>query len=880
MKLEEVREIFLEFFEQHGHTRVKSASLIPENDPTLLFTNAGMVQFKNVFLGEEIRPYKRATSCQRCVRLSGKHNDLENVGFTGRHHTFFEMLGNFSFGDYFKEVAIKLAWEFVTKVLKIKTSRLYVSVFENDDEAEKIWIKTGVQKDRIYRFGEKDNFWAMGDTGPCGPCSEIFYDMGDDIGCGRPTCAVGCDCDRFQEIWNLVFMQFNRDKDGGLTPLPKKSVDTGAGLERLTACLQEVHSNYETDHFQKIISEVSHITQVKYHDSHDTDISLQVVADHLRAIVFLITDGVLPSNEGRGYVLRRIMRRALRHGRKLGMREPFIHRLGSILIDEMKPAYPELADKKEFVKRVIQAEEERFLETLESGMKLFQEEIANLKKLKKKILPGGVLFKLYDTYGFPPDLTRLMAEEEKFSVDEEGFNALMEKQRDMGRKAWKGVTPKKVNSLYNSYLKSDPPQRFLGYEKASTEAKLRHIIKDEEEIKEAKENDTVELIFDQTTFYGESGGQVGDTGEIVSGSSTINITDTFKPLPNLIVSRGKITSGFFKQGSTCDLIIDQERRSAIKLNHTATHLLHWALRKVVGNHVKQAGSLVAPDRLRFDYTHFEPLTYEQLKEIERLINEKIKENSQVKPKEMHYKDALALGAMALFGEKYGEEVRVISVGDFSRELCGGTHVNNTGEIRLFTIVNDGGIASGVRRIEALTGEEALNYLTKSHQAILKIAETVKTHPNEVLPKIQKIIENQKTLDKEITILKAELTSRESEVLLKNVENINGIEVLVHEIATDPAELKNLAEKLTLKLKKGLVLLACKGNENVNLVLSLTKGLEKEYHAGNLIKEIAKEIDGSGGGRANIAQAGGSKQSGIENAFKLLKSILNKQGLKK
>ena len=670
-------------------------------------------------------------------------------------------------------------------------------------------------------------------------------------------------------------MQFNREKVGNLTPLPKKCVDTGAGLERLTACLQGVHSNYETDHFQKIISDVSHITQVKYHDSNATDISLQVVADHLRAIIFLIADGVLPSNEGRGYVLRRIMRRALRHGKKLGMHEPFIHRLGSTFIDEMKGAYPELADKKEFVQKVIRAEEERFLETLESGMKLFQEEIANLKKLKKKTLPGGVLFKLYDTYGFPPDLTRLMAEEEKFNVDEEGFNVLMEKQRDMGRKAWKGVTPKKVNSLYNSYLKSDPKQRFLGYEKSSTKAKLLHIIKDDEEVKEAKCGETVELIFDQTTFYGESGGQVGDTGEIISGSSAINVTDTLKPLPDLIVSRGKITSGSFKQGDVCDLVVDNDRRNSIRLNHTATHLLHWALRKVVGNHVKQAGSLVAPDRLRFDYTHFEPLTYDQLKEVERLINERIKENSEVKPRQMPYKDALALGAMALFGEKYGEEVRVISVGDFSRELCGGIHVNNTGEIRLFTVVNDGGIASGVRRIEALTGEEALNYLTKSHQAILKIAETIKTHPNEILSKIQKIIENQKMMDREISNLKAELTSRDSESLLKNIENINGIDVLAQEVLVDPAELKNLAEKLTSKLKKGIILLACESSGKVNLVLSLTKGLAKEYHAGNLIKEIAVEIGGSGGGRADIAQAGGTRSAGLENAFKLLKSILNK-----
>ena len=692
MKGKEIRKIFLDFFKERGHEIVPGSSLIPADDPTLLFTNAGMVQFKKVFLGEEKRPYKRAASCQKCVRAGGKHNDLENVGYTARHHTFFEMLGNFSFGDYFKKEAIAFAWELVTRVFSLPRERLYITIYEKDDEAGELWKKiAGLSEDRIVKLGEKDNFWAMGDTGPCGPCSEIIYDQGEKFGCGKPDCRPGCDCDRYLEIWNLVFMQYERNEKGELKPLPKGCIDTGMGLERITAVLQGVPTNYDTDLFAPIIKKISEITGREFKESKETEVAFKVIADHIRASVFLIAEGLIPSNEGRGYVLRRIIRRAERFGKILGLKEPFLYNLVEPVVSEWGDVYPEIKKTQEHVKNILKIEEEKFLETLETGLEILEKEVKKLKNQNKNFIPGDLLFKLYDTYGFPYDLVRDYVISMGFSLDLEGFEKLRTQAREKSRKTWKGEMekiPEEIKNIVQQGVKTE----FVGYETDEVKAKVISFVKDK----------NYYLITDRTAFYPEGGGQVSDTGVVLGEKAKAEVLEV-RRAGDLIFHKVKLIEGSFKEGEEVFMKIDVERRRNAERHHTATHLLHSALRKVLGEHVRQSGSLVAPDRLRFDFTHFKTLSPEEIKKVEKLVNEWILANYPVEIMFMKKEEAEKLGAMALFEEKYGEVVRVVKIGDISIELCGGTHVKRTGDIGLFKIIAETGVASGIRRIEAVSG---------------------------------------------------------------------------------------------------------------------------------------------------------------------------------
>ncbi|HBA26118.1 MAG TPA: alanine--tRNA ligase, partial [Nitrospinae bacterium] len=736
----EIRKKFLDYFKERGHTIVKSSSLIPSADPTLLFTNAGMVQFKDVFLGGEKRDYKRAVSSQKCVRAGGKHNDLEVVGRTARHHTFFEMLGNFSFGDYFKERAIEYGWEFMTEVVKLPKEKLWITVYKDDDEAFKIWNeKIGIPANKIVRLGEKDNFWSMGDTGPCGPCSEIHIDQGEGIGCGRPECNVECDCDRFMEVWNLVFMQYNRDANGKLTPLPNPSIDTGMGLERLSAVAQKVKSNYDSDLLRPIITYTEGLFEKEYGKDSNMDISFRVIADHSRSMTFLIGDGVMPSNEGRGYVLRRIIRRASRHGRMLGKSEPFLFKTSDVVIDLMKDTYPELLDRREYISKVISTEEERFSNTLDFGMKMLNDMVESLKAKRERLIAGEDAFKLYDTYGFPLDLTEDIAKDSGLAVDSAGFNRAMEVQKERARASWKGSGEEGIKSIYRDIAHKikgtqslSKPQRdmFIGYDTLESEGTVLLLIKGNDMVKSASEGEQVEIVFDKTPFYGESGGQVGDTGKIWNDDVHIDVTDTKKPLQNLIIHNCIVKKGNIKVGDVITISVSNEKRRATALNHSATHLLHTALRDVLGDHVKQAGSLVAPDRLRFDYTHFSAPNIKELHRVEEIVNQKIRENYPVETSVTGLEEAIKKGATALFGEKYGEEVRIVKMGDYSMELCGGTHVRATGDIGLFKIVHEGSVASGIRRIEALTGEGAYKYVRQEEDSLLEIREVLKSPPQE------------------------------------------------------------------------------------------------------------------------------------------------------
>ncbi|MBI2371006.1 MAG: alanine--tRNA ligase, partial [Deltaproteobacteria bacterium] len=686
MSAHELRQAFLRFFQDRGHTIVPSSPLVPKGDPTLLFTNAGMVQFKAVFLGHEPREYTRATSCQKCVRAGGKHNDLENVGHTARHHTFFEMLGNFSFGDYFKAEAVVYAWEFLTGTLGLPADRLYVTIFREDEEAWRLWQeKVGVPADRIYRMGEQDNFWAMGDTGPCGPCSEVLIDQGPELSCGRPTCGVGCDCDRYLELWNLVFMQFERDEQGGLTPLPKPSIDTGMGLERVAAVLQGVKSNYETDLFTPILRFLERTAHVRYGEEPATDVSLRVIADHARAMTFLIADGVVPSNEGRGYVLRRIMRRAARHARRLGLEEPVLFQASGVVVDEMQGAYPELVDQRHHVARMIKEEEERFGQTLDTGLRILGEEMAAARARGEHSLSGAVAFKLYDTFGFPLDLTEDIAREQGLGLDQAGFEREMAAQRERSRRAWKGSGEQAVAEIYRVVARQGVTSEFVGYDRVREMARLLRVLRHGERVQAAAEGDRVELIVDRTPFYPEGGGQVGDAGRLRGPGGIVRIETTTQPLPGLVVHHGVVERGSVREGEDVHIEVDEERRQDTALNHSATHIVHAILRSVLGEHVKQSGSLVAPDRLRFDFTHFSPIREEELAFIEDSVNDRIRENARVQTQVMGFDDALRSGALAFFGDKYGDRVRVVQIGDFSRELCGGTHVHQTGDIGLFKL---------------------------------------------------------------------------------------------------------------------------------------------------------------------------------------------------
>jgi alanyl-tRNA synthetase len=875
----EIRADFLNYFQSRDHTVVPSSPLIPQNDPTLLFTNAGMVQFKGVFLGEEKRDYLRAASSQKCVRAGGKHNDLENVGRTARHHTFFEMLGNFSFGDYFKQDAIAMAWEFLTGHLGLDRHKLWVTVYEEDDEAAAIWRdRIGVDPGRIARMGEKDNFWAMGETGPCGPCSEIIIDQGAAFSCGRPGCAIGCDCDRYLELWNLVFMQFNRDERGIKTPLPRPSIDTGMGLERITAVVQGAKSNYETDLFLPLTGHVARIAGKQYGADPEHAISMRVIADHSRAIAFLIGDGVLPSNEGRGYVLRRIMRRAARHGKKLGLSKPFLCDAAGVVAREMSGVYPELTRSLDYITRVVLTEEENFSATLESGLRMLQDEIEALQKNNERTLPGTSAFRLYDTYGFPIDLTQDIAAEYRMQVDEAGFHQAMLEQRKRARDAWKGSGEAEIGSIYKKLQQDGISAAFRGYEAPRLTSTVRALIKQGALVSTASQGEEIELVTAETCFYGASGGQVGDSGTVSNGSVSIEIADTLKPLPELIVLRGRIITGSISQGDEVVLTVDRARRQATAGNHTATHILQSVLREVLGNHVKQAGSLVAPERLRFDFTHFAALTREELDRVEALVNERIRTNNQLNAAVMPLSEAMSSGATALFGEKYGEEVRVIRIADYSMELCGGTHTASTGEIGLFKIVSEAGVAAGVRRIEALTGAEAYNYIKRQDAALRDLAQLLKTERESIPVKIERVLAEQKDLERELAVLKGKLIARETGSVLDSAQEVGGVRVLVTEVSNqDMKALREYGDRVKEQLQSGVIVLGSAVEGNAQVIAMVTKDVAKRFSAKKIIEQVAPIIEGRGGGKDEMAQAGGKNTGRLAEALEKARSVVAEMG---
>lgn len=849
----ELRKAFIDFFVKNGHTAVHSSPVVPANDPTLLFTNAGMVQFKDVFLGKEKRDYSRATSVQRCIRAGGKHNDLENVGYTARHHTFFEMLGNFSFGDYFKREAIQYAWDFLTKELGLPEKKLWVTVFEEDQEAEDIWLKeVGVSPERFSRCGAKDNFWSMGDTGPCGPCSEIFYDHGPEVA-GGPPGSPGEEGDRYIEIWNLVFMQFNRDADGTLTPLPKPSVDTGMGLERLAAVMQGVHNNYDIDLFKAIVKKASELTGEK----DLTNSSLRVIADHIRSCAFMIVDGVLPSNEGRGYVLRRIIRRAIRHGYKLGQSQPFFHQLVPTLVEQMGEAYPELVKAQAEVERALKLEEERFAETLEHGMKLLEEAIANMDGL---VIDGEVAFKLYDTYGFPLDLTADVARERGLTVDEEGFAKAMEAQRERARAA------SNFASTVQGEVEFEGDTEFVGYAEDETDAQILALFKDGEKVDVLKQGESGTVILNKTPFYAESGGQVGDTGSLTEGMNSFHISDTQKQ-NKLFLHHGEVTAGELKTGQKVHAQIDVKKRRNSERNHSATHLLHAALRTLLGEHVQQKGSLVTPERLRFDFQHFEPISAEKLREIEQLVNKNIMFNAPVGMQEMEIEAAKEMGAMALFGEKYGDVVRVVDMGEFSVELCGGTHVKAAGDIGPFKILQETGIASGVRRIEAVTGELAWQNIYQTEDDIQSVADQVKSDRQQVVKKVAQVVEQQKALEKQLKSLQAKLAASQGDELASQVVKVGDVNVLAAKLeGADMGVLRDILDKLRSKLAPAIIVLGTAGENKVNLVAGVSKEITDTFKAGEVVNHVAQQVGGKGGGRPDMAQAGGKDPSKLDEAL--------------
>ncbi|MBE0358200.1 alanine--tRNA ligase [Pseudoalteromonas aliena] len=852
MTTAQIRQQFLDFFASKQHQVVPSSSLIPGNDATLLFNNAGMVQFKDVFLGAESRPYTRATSSQRCVRAGGKHNDLENVGYTARHHTFFEMLGNFSFGDYFKQDAIKFAWEFLTEVVSLPKEKLLVTIYHDDEEAFEYWSKDiGLSEDRIIRIATSDNFWSMGDTGPCGPCSEIFYDHGEHIW-GGPPGSPEEDGDRFIEIWNLVFMQYNRQSDGTMLPLPKQSVDTGMGLERIAAILQGVHSNYEIDLFQGLIAAAASVTNAQ--DMGDK--SLRVVADHIRSCAFLISDGVMPSNEGRGYVLRRIIRRAVRHGNKLGAQGSFFYKLVAALIEQMGQAYPELAKQQEIIEKVLRIEEEQFGKTLERGLAILEE---SLSELKGDIIPGDLVFKLYDTYGFPADLTADVARERQMTIDHQGFEECMAVQRKTAQQAGK------FGADYNDQLKSDKHTDFKGYDSTHYSATVVEIFADGEAVQLLEDGQKGIVVLNRTPFYAESGGQTGDTGTITVAGGEFNVTNTTK-LGNAFAHHGTV-QGRIGVNDKVDATIDDTRRDSIKKNHTATHILHEALRQLLGDHVGQKGSLVQPDRLRFDFSHFEAVTKDELREIERVVNDEIRRNFALNTELMAIDDAKAKGAMALFGEKYDDEVRVVTIGDYSIELCGGTHVERAGDIGLFKIVSESGIAAGVRRIEAVTGADAVAYVSEQEQQLSDVAALVKGDSASVLEKVTALLEKSKSLEKQIAQLNDKLASAAGASLLDSIVEINGVKLLVANVeGTESKALRGMVDDLKNKIGSGVIALGVASGDKVSLIAGVTKDLTGKVKAGELVNHMAGQVGGKGGGRPDMAQAGGSEPQNLAAAL--------------
>ena len=861
----EARSRFLDYFKGHGHHVVRSSSLVPHDDPTLLFINAGMVQFKRVFLGEDKREYVRAATSQKCVRAGGKHNDLENVGYTARHHTFFEMLGNFSFGDYFKERAIEFAWDLLTNGYRLPADKLWASIYLDDDEAYELWRKgVGLPDQRIVRFGEKDNFWSMGDTGPCGPCSEIIIDRGEPYGCGRPECTVGCECDRYLEIWNLVFMQFNRDAGGVMTRLPQPSIDTGMGLERIVSVVQGADTNFDTDLIRPIIGKTEEMTGIRFGSGQASDVAMKVIADHSRAAVFLIGDGILPSNEGRGYVLRRIMRRAIRYGRNIGLTRPFLHDAARVVFDIMKPAYPALGEAAAFITNVIQNEEVRFLNTLDTGLKLLNETLGDLKARGQTVVPGAVIFKLYDTFGFPADIVRDVVRDERMTLDMEGFDREMEGQRAKSRTV---TTFTRISDAYRSLSAGGFRPEFVGYNLLTAESQVVLLVVNDQESAGAEGGREVDVVTGRTPFYAESGGQVGDTGRIIGPQGEMDVTATLKDPNGIIIHKGRIRSGRMSKGDTVTLVVDAAAREATALNHTATHILHAALRSVIGDHVKQAGSLVAPDRLRFDFTHFSPVDPETLERIEAMVNRRIRANVATRIEEMSAEEAFKTGAMALFEEKYGDRVRVISLEEFSKELCGGTHTARTGNIGLFKIVSESSVAAGVRRIEAVTGASAVEAVQAAARTVQEAAQLLKEKPEALTQRIARVLSEAKGLEREIEQLKGRLSAASVADAGGDVQTIGGVSVLVKKVEADsPAALRELLDRFKDKLRSGVMVLGSVSDGKVMLIAGVTKDLAKRFHAGNLIKQVSAVVGGSGGGRPDMAQAGGSQPENLDAAL--------------
>ena len=876
MKAADIRRKFLEYFASNGHTIVPSAPLVPANDPTLLFTNSGMVQFKDVFLGTDQRSYVRAADVQRCLRAGGKHNDLENVGYTARHHTFFEMLGNWSFGDYFKREAIKYAWELLTQVYRLQAEKLWVTVYHTDDEAYDVWANDiGVAPERIVRIGDNrgapyasDNFWQMAETGPCGPCSEIFYDHGPEIA-GGPPGSPDAEGDRYIEIWNLVFMQFDRDAQGKLTPLPKPCVDTGMGLERLAAVLQNVHSNYETDLFQSLISAAAAATGARDLASP----SLRVIADHIRACAFLIVDGVIPSNEGRGYVLRRIIRRAIRHGYQLGQKSPFFNQLVPELSRLMGDAYPELPLKQDYVMRVLKTEEERFAETLEHGMKVLEAALADADKAGTKMLPGETAFTLYDTFGFPLDLTADVCRERGFTVDQAGFDAAMDKQRERARAA---STFKAGGALPYSGAKTV----FDGYKTLSAEGRVTALFRDGTSVDALSAGQEGIVVLDHTPFYAESGGQVGDRGELTKSGVCLTlfaVRDAQKVQPDVIGHHGEVKTGELRVGDIVSAQVDAHTRERAALNHSATHLMHAALRKVLGDHVQQKGSLVDAERTRFDFSHTQPMTEEEIRTVDALVNRAIRANYAVETRLMSYDDAIKAGAMALFGEKYGDEVRVLSMGDFSTELCGGTHVQRTGDIGYFKIVSESGVAAGIRRVEAVTGEAALAHTHQLERRLNDAAQALKAPAAEVTAKIQQLLDSTKTLERELARLKGKLASSQGGDLASQAVEVNGAQVLAATIdGADAKVLRDTMDQLKGRFKSAAIVLGSTDGTKVTLIAGVTSDLMGRIKAGDLVNHVATQVGGKGGGRADMAQAGGTDPAGLPAALASVKSWVEKR----
>jgi alanyl-tRNA synthetase len=872
--LNELRERYLSYFEGKGHLRLPSFSLIPQNDPSLLLINSGMAPLKPYFMGKEEPPRRRVTTCQKCIRTP----DIENVGKTARHGTFFEMLGNFSFGDYFKEEAIPWAWEFFTKDLQIPEDLLWVSVYEEDDEAFEIWNKTlGLPPERIVRLGKQDNFWEHG-TGPCGPCSEIYFDRGPDKGCGSPDCKVGCDCDRFIEVWNLVFTQFNRDEEGNYTRLPKPNIDTGMGLERLACVMQDVSNLFEVDTIRKVLDCICTLAGVRYGDSARTDISIRVITDHIRSTTMMISDGVIPSNEGRGYVLRRLLRRAARHGKLLGLDKPFLHDVAEVVINESKQAYPELVERSENIRKVIRIEEEKFEETVDQGLVILNRYIEETRKRNENAISGEIAFELHGTYGFPFDLTREIAEENGLGVDEEGFKVKMKEHQVLAREDYRSKQGSAWGDDIYSSLDGSISTEFVGYNEEKAHAEVLYIIKDNQVVDSASQGERVTVILDRTSFYAESGGQVGDQGVIKAEGLLIRVDDCKKTSDGKYLHMAEIEEGSVKTGMQVVAIIDSTRRMAIARNHTTTHLLHKALKTVLGSHVNQAGSLVEPDRLRFDFTHFSAMTPEELNRVETLVNEKILESLSVDIREMSVEESKKLGATALFGEKYGDIVRVVKIGDYSIELCGGTHLCVTSQAGFIKILGESGVASGVRRIEALTGESALKHFNQREELLDGVAKVLKTNPSDSVKRVELLVNELKTAKKEIEQLKGKMVSSSLDDVLSKAVEVKGIKVVTARFdQLDMEALRNTGDTIRNKMGSGVVVLASGSEGRVSLVVMATKDVVcKGIHSGNIIKEASKVTGGGGGGRPDMAQAGGKDVSKIDEALRQSVRVIESQ----